>query len=68
MEKAEIVKSYRVAPNIALIKYWGKYHEDLIIPLNASISLTLDANDLSTETRITFSEDLPGDIFILNSK
>ena len=29
-------------PNIALVKYWGKKDENLIIPMNSSISLTLD--------------------------
>jgi diphosphomevalonate decarboxylase len=28
--------------NIALIKYWGKVHEDLIIPANSSLSITID--------------------------
>ena len=29
-------------PNIALVKYWGKRDEDLILPLTGSLSLTLD--------------------------
>jgi diphosphomevalonate decarboxylase len=36
--------------NIALIKYWGKEDEQLITPLNNSISLTLDINTFYTET------------------
>jgi diphosphomevalonate decarboxylase len=39
---------YKVAPNIALIKYWGKLNVDLNIPLNGSLSLTLDENDIYT--------------------
>ena len=39
--------------NIALIKYWGKEDEELIIPLNNSISLTLDTNTFYTETKVT---------------
>ena len=39
--------------NIALIKYWGKEDEELIIPLNNSISLTLDTNIFYTETKLT---------------
>ena len=39
--------------NIALIKYWGKADEDLITPLNNSISLTLDTNTFYTETKVT---------------
>lgn len=37
--------------NIALVKYWGKAHEKLIIPTNDSISLTV-SYDLCSETRI----------------
>ena len=39
--------------NIALIKYWGKDNENLITPLNNSISLTLDTNIFYTETKVT---------------
>ena len=39
--------------NIALIKYWGKDNEQLITPLNNSISLTLDTNIFFTETKVT---------------
>ena len=39
--------------NIALIKYWGKDDEELITPLNNSISLTLDTNAFYTETKVT---------------
>ena len=47
--------------NIALIKYWGKANEDLITPLNNSISLTLDMNTFYTETKVTIEriEDNP---------
>ena len=38
--------------NIALIKYWGKDNEELITPLNNSISLTLDTNIMYTETKV----------------
>ena len=38
--------------NIALIKYWGKVHETLIIPANSSLSITIDSNDLSSKTMI----------------
>ena len=41
--------------NIALIKYWGKNSEELITPLNNSISLTLDTNTFYTQTTVTIS-------------
>lgn len=40
--------------NIALIKYWGKRDERLILPQNSSISMTLDK--LHTTTTVEFSE------------
>lgn len=42
----------RAHTNIALIKYWGKADEDLIIPMNNSLSVTLER--FYTETRVTF--------------
>jgi len=47
--------------NIALVKYWGKKNKELKIPLNNSISITLDS--LYTITSIESSEK---DIFIVN--
>lgn len=41
--------------NIALIKYWGKDNEELITPLNNSLSLTLDTKTFYTETKVTIS-------------
>ena len=45
----------RAFPNIALVKYWGKRHEDLILPVAGSLSLTLDA--FATTTRVTLTDD-----------
>lgn len=52
--------------NIALIKYWGKRNEKLILPTNNSLSVTLDG--LYTETTVNFQEDLTNDIFTLNGE
>jgi diphosphomevalonate decarboxylase len=41
--------------NIALIKYWGKANEDLIIPRMSSLSLTLEG--LETTTQVSFDVD-----------
>lgn len=49
----------RAHTNIALIKYWGKENETLIIPKNNSLSLTLDA--FYTETQVTFDSNLEAD-------
>lgn len=54
----------RAYTNIALIKYWGKKDEALILPMNNSLSLTLDA--FYTETSITFAEDFAEDRFFLD--
>ena len=40
--------------NIALIKYWGKADDELIIPVTPSLSLTLDA--LYTTTTVRFRD------------
>lgn len=50
--------------NIALIKYWGKRDESLILPMNNSLSLTLDG--FYTTTTVGFSESLTKDSFFLN--
>lgn len=57
---------FRVAPNIALIKYWGKFLEDSVLPLNSSLSLTLSTEDLYTETCVSLSEKYPADTLQLN--
>lgn len=49
----ETTFSGRGAINIALIKYWGKSDEDIIIPLNNSLSITLDTNTFFTSTTIS---------------
>ncbi|WP_455142588.1 diphosphomevalonate decarboxylase [Candidatus Hodarchaeum mangrovi] len=52
--------------NIALIKYWGKRNEYLILPQNSSISMTLDK--LHTTTTVEFSEMYNSDEVIINDK
>ena len=56
----------RAHTNIALIKYWGKRDKDLFLPMNSSLSLTLDA--FYTDTKVTFDDQLTEDIFWLNGK
>lgn len=50
--------------NIALIKYWGKRNEQLILPYTSSLSLTL--SDLYATTSVHFDESLPADFVTLD--
>ncbi|MYL59433.1 diphosphomevalonate decarboxylase, partial [Virgibacillus halodenitrificans] len=52
--------------NIALIKYWGKRNEEIILPTNNSLSLTLDG--FYTETTVALHEDYTEDHFILDGQ
>ena len=54
----------RAHANIALIKYWGKRDEELHLPMNSSLSLTLDA--FYTETEVEFSDEFKEDSFVLD--
>lgn len=51
--------------NIALIKYWGKRDERLILPTNSSLSFTMD-EQLSTKTTVEFAKELEEDELWLN--
>ncbi len=71
------VVTYRGTPNIALIKYWGKRNERLILPYNSSISITLKGDttaikgepfSLYTKTSVLFSSRLAEDSFYINGK
>ncbi|KAL5140221.1 Diphosphomevalonate decarboxylase MVD2, peroxisomal [Glycine soja] len=54
--------------NIAVIKYWGKRDETLILPVNDSISLTLDPSHLCTTTTVAVSSAFHQDRMWLNAK
>lgn len=57
----------RAFTNIALVKYWGKKNEKLILPQNGSISLTLD--HFYSETEVIFDKSLQKDeIYFDNEK
>lgn len=55
----------RAHANIALIKYWGKKNDELVLPMNSSLSLTLDC--FYTETEVVFDDNIEGDFFYLNN-
>ena len=58
--------SAKANTNIALIKYWGKRDEKLFLPMNSSLSITLDR--FYTVTTVEFSESFSKDIFLLNNQ
>ncbi|KAF2898458.1 hypothetical protein ILUMI_07716 [Ignelater luminosus] len=58
-----------IAPvNIAVIKYWGKRNEELILPLNDSISCTLSTEQMCARTTVVASTRYNENKFWLNGK
>lgn len=51
-------------PNIALIKYWGKRDERLVLPLNDSLSMTLDV--FPTTTSVGLDPDAVADRVVMD--
>lgn len=65
--KGEKMKATATAnANIALVKYWGKRDDKLILPQNSSISMTCDG--LSTVTTVEFSEKYKNDAVMINDE
>lgn len=56
----------KVNSNVALVKYWGKRDEKLILPNNSNISVAFD--NLSTVTTVEFDTKYEKDIFVLDDK
>ncbi|ROT84009.1 diphosphomevalonate decarboxylase [Penaeus vannamei] len=54
--------------NIAVIKYWGKRDERLILPVNDSISFTLSLDEMYSKTTVSISPTFTEDKFWLNGK
>ncbi|ELU01936.1 hypothetical protein CAPTEDRAFT_176844 [Capitella teleta] len=54
--------------NIAVIKYWGKRDEKLILPINASLSGTLDQQQLRAKTTVAASAGFTKDRMWLNGQ
>lgn len=68
-EKSWILMATARSPtNIAVIKYWGKRDEELILPVNDSISVTLDPDHLSATTTVAVSPSFEQDRMWLNGK
>ncbi|KAB1993195.1 hypothetical protein ES319_D13G012800v1 [Gossypium barbadense] len=67
-EKWVLMKTAQTPTNIAVIKYWGKRDETLILPVNDSISVTLDPAHLCTTTTVAVSPAFQQDRMWLNGK
>ena len=65
-----VVLSTRVKTscNLAIVKYWGKRDKDLNLPINSSVSVTLDRNDLCTVTCVAASKSFDKDRLWLNGE
>lgn len=53
--------------NIAVVKYWGKRDDKLILPTQGSLSFTMD-EQLKTRTSVAFSDKFKEDELWLNGK
>lgn len=53
-------------PNIALVKYWGKRDEKLILPHQSSLSVTL--GPLAVTTSVEFTGEKGPDFIEINGK
>jgi diphosphomevalonate decarboxylase len=66
-ELSRSISATHSAPsNIAVIKYWGKRATDLNLPINSSVSCTLNQEDLKALTTIIASPDFTTDRLWLN--
>lgn len=55
-------------PNIALVKYWGKRDEALILPHQSSLSVTLAPLSVTTSVEFSAGSEAAGDQVELNGK
>lgn len=61
------MKATAIAPsNIALVKYWGRRNNELVLPFNTNLSMTFDK--MYTTTTIEFSDAHERDVVIINGK
>ncbi|XP_061029091.1 diphosphomevalonate decarboxylase isoform X2 [Eubalaena glacialis] len=67
-EKPVEVVTCTAPVNIAVIKYWGKRDEELILPINSSLSVTLHQDQLKTTTTAAISRDFTEDRIWLNGR
>lgn len=68
-ESSAVLCSAFTAPsNIACIKYWGKRDSKTNTPINSSVSVTLNQDDLKAITTVYASKDFDSDRLWLNGK
>nr|KAF6407498.1 mevalonate diphosphate decarboxylase [Molossus molossus] len=67
-EKPLVAVTCTAPVNIAVIKYWGKRDEELILPINSSLSVTLHQDQLKTTTTAVISKDFTEDRIWLNGR
>ncbi|CAK72282.1 unnamed protein product (macronuclear) [Paramecium tetraurelia] len=67
-KKLTLSSSFKTAPNIGLIKYWGKWNEREIIPLNTNIGVTLNPKDIFTTTTLTLNPETDKNQLLINGK
>uniref|UniRef100_A0A8C5LL18 Diphosphomevalonate decarboxylase n=1 Tax=Jaculus jaculus TaxID=51337 RepID=A0A8C5LL18_JACJA len=67
-EKPQVMVTCTAPVNIAVIKYWGKRDEALILPINSSLSVTLHQDQLKTTTTAAISKDFTEDRIWLNGR
>ncbi|TQE00268.1 hypothetical protein C1H46_014100 [Malus baccata] len=67
-QKWVLMVTAQTPTNIAVIKYWGKRDEKLILPVNDSISVTLDPAHLCTTTTVSVSPTFDKDRMWLNGE
>ncbi|KAM9607227.1 diphosphomevalonate decarboxylase [Trichechus inunguis] len=65
-EEPLVIVTSTAPVNIAVIKYWGKRDEELVLPLNSSLSVTLHQDQLKTTTTAAISKDFTEDRIWLN--
>ena len=68
MAPANVSKTVSSPTNIAVIKYWGKRDGKLNLPINSSVSVTIDQADLCTTTTVTASASFDRDRLWLNGE
>lgn len=64
--KSWLTVTVRAPANIALVKYWGKRDEETMLPLNDSISVSI--NELMVTTSVQIDESSLEDGVIINGK